>query len=130
MVPVLRLGDGAYPDSMKSLPKLRDVARAGASENLILMLETLNRLGRPYAAAPGTDAEVVTALRAAFLIAVENPEFAAFMAKEGIVGGSTPGAELQSAMESLLSDADLRPVVRKYVDCGKAMSDDASAECD
>lgn len=129
MVAILRIGDGAYPASMQSLPTLRDVARADVPDELLLMLETLNRLGRPYAAAPNTDPAVVAALQATFPLALEDPEFRKFMAADGFFGGWTTGQELREVMETLLSDPNLKSIVRHYVDCGKAMSEDPVAEC-
>ncbi len=129
MVAVLRISDGAYPESMQSLPKLADVARPEVPKDLVLLMETLNKLGRPYAAAPGTSPDVVAALRASFPKVIEDEEFKAFMAKEGIVGGSTSGEELQAAMNDLMQNKDLQGIVQKYLACGKAMSDDPKATC-
>ena len=129
MIPILRLGDGAYPESMKSLVKLATVALPQAPRELVLLMETLNQLGRPYAAAPGTDPAIVAALRAAFPIANEDPAFKEFMNKEGFIASSTLGGELQTALDSLLSNPNLRSIVRQGLECGKAMSEDPAATC-
>lgn len=130
MVPILRISDGAYPKSMQALPKLVDVALADTPKELILLLETLNKLGRPYAAAPNTDPKVVAALRAAFEVAIVDPSYMEVVAKDGIVGGSTSGAALGDAMADLLSDPDLKSTVQTYLACGKALSDSQTAQCD
>ena len=130
IVPVLRIGDGAYPAALRSLPKLADVARPGVSKDLILLLETLNRLGRPYAAAPGTDPTIVAALRAAFPKVIEDTEFQELLVKQDLNGGSTAGDELQEALTALLSNPAMKSTVRHYSDCGKAMSENPTATCD
>ena len=114
---------------MQSLPKLADVALPQAPKELVLLMETLNWLGRPYAAAPGTDPAVVAALRLAFLVANEDAALKEFMANEGFVGTSTSGEALQTAMNSLLSNPNLKSIVRHGLDCGKAMSEDPAATC-
>jgi len=129
MVPILRLSDGAYGEVFQSLPKLEEVALPNTPSSLLLFLETLNKLGRPYAAAPNTSPAVVDALRAAFVVAVEDSEFKTYMASIGIVGGSTRGAGIQGAMDQLLTDTELKSTIQRYVDCGRAMSDDPKAQC-
>jgi hypothetical protein len=130
MVPVLRISDGAYPESMQALPKLADVALPDTPDELILLLETLNKLGRPYAAAPGTSPELVVALRPSFDLAIGDAAFQEAMAKEGIVGGSTSGADLEGAMAKLFSNPDLKETVQAYLACGTALSDSLTAACD
>jgi tripartite-type tricarboxylate transporter receptor subunit TctC len=131
MVPIMRIGDGAYPDSMKSLPKLADLARPSAPNDLVFLLETLNQLGRPYAAAPDTAPEVVDALRAAFEIAIADPQYLAAMEQREAVGKSTSGAELTAAIERLFNpSAEIGPLVRKYRDCGARVSDNLPGNCD
>jgi tripartite-type tricarboxylate transporter receptor subunit TctC len=130
LVPVLRMGDGTYPAALQSLPKLADVARPGVAKELILLLETLNRLGRPYVAAPGTDPAIVAALRAAFPKVIEDREFQEILVKQDLNGGSTPGDEIQAAMTALFSNPALKSIIRHYSDCGTAMSEDPAATCD
>jgi tripartite-type tricarboxylate transporter receptor subunit TctC len=130
MVPVLRFSAEGYPVSLQTLPRIADFALPGVPKDLVFLLETLNLLGRPYAAAPNTPPAVVAALRAAFEIAVKDPEYIAVMARNETVGDPTPGAQVGEAIGRLYGSAsEIGPVFRAYLDCGAKLSDNPRATC-
>lgn len=129
MVPVLRIGDGSYPAPLRSLPKLADVAKPGAPKELIFLLDSMNRLGRLYAAAPGTPPAAIAALRASFEVAVRDPGFLAAMARNETIGDPTSGEELAEAMRRILGDPNLPPMIAAFRDCGQKMSDNVLVQC-
>jgi tripartite-type tricarboxylate transporter receptor subunit TctC len=131
MVPILRIGDGSYPGAMAALPKLSDLAPPGVPSDLVFLLETLNRLGRPYAAAPNTSPALVAALRDAFEIVIKDHQYIAAMEQRETIGESTPGADLTVAMDRLFSPTvEVGALVRKYRDCGERMSANLATSCE
>lgn len=130
LVAVLRFSSGSYPESMRGLPTIRERALPNVPQELVLLLETLNRLGRPFAAAPDTAPAVVAALRAAFEIAARDPDYLAATAREETPGEPTPGAELALSMDRLFKGpSEIGALMRAWRDCGARMADDLKASC-
>jgi tripartite-type tricarboxylate transporter receptor subunit TctC len=131
VIPVLRLGDGSYPDAVKSLPRIADVVREGVPAELVYFMEGLNRIGLLVGAAPATDPAVVSALGAAFEKAVADSDYKSQLAANGQTStGSTSGAELAEIMRRLFDgNAGLRASIKAYRECGQRISDGLATDC-
>ena len=132
LVPVLRLGDGAYSDEVNRLPKLGDVALPTVPADLVFFMESLNRLGGLVAAAPATAASDVAALRVAFDRVVAHPDFKSeTVATMQVLGQPTPGAHTEDIFRRLLADngSRLKSIVKGHLTCGQKISDAPSTVC-
>jgi tripartite-type tricarboxylate transporter receptor subunit TctC len=131
VVPVLKFSKDTAAKILDGVPAIADVIPADLPKDLAYVLETLDKLGRVYAAAPATDPEIVAGLRVAFDRAASDPAYVEEMSRQKINISPTPGAEVGGAIEKLLgpSGAGLRSTLQSYLACGEKMSDEGAESC-
>lgn len=78
---------------------------ASSVETLDVFVHTMT-MGKDWAAPPGTPADRLAFLRAAFRKAVENPAFLAVAKKAGRVGGYKSPEELEQTIENVIKNKD------------------------
>jgi tripartite-type tricarboxylate transporter receptor subunit TctC len=131
IVPVLKFSRDTAAKILEGVPVLADVAPADVPKDLVYVMETLDKLGRVYAAAPATDPKIVDALRVAFDRAASDAAFLEDMNRRKINISPTPGAEVREAVQKLLgpSGEGLRSGLQSYLACGEKMSDQGAESC-
>jgi tripartite-type tricarboxylate transporter receptor subunit TctC len=132
LIPILKLSRSTVSEALKDVPALADVVPAGVPEELVFFLESVDIIGRPIAAGPTTDPQVVAALRTAFDQAASNPAYVDAMAKLRISINPTTGTETTERLEQILGPAStrLKEVLESHLACGEKMSDDGTSDCE
>ena len=90
-------------DDLPDVPTVDELAKDEADRGPMDFLLSGNALGRPLAAPPGTPAERVAALRAAFAETVKDPRFLRDVAASRTEFGPIAGDTLQHSVEQILS---------------------------
>lgn len=84
-------------------PSLEDLARNAEDRQLIALVMSGARLGRPFATNAGVPAERVAALRAAFAATMQDPEFLAEAKTLGFEVNPVLGEAMQKIVEEVLA---------------------------
>lgn len=93
----------ADPD-LQSVPLLSDLVKGNAQKEAIARLLSMTlELSKPLAAPPGVPDDRVQLLRSAFADTVRDPDFLTDAQKTGFPIEAMPGAELQAAIEQILT---------------------------
>jgi tripartite-type tricarboxylate transporter receptor subunit TctC len=131
IIPVLKFSKDTVAKILEDVPAIADIVPADLPKELPYVLETLDQLGRVYAAAPATDPQVVGGLRVAFDRAASDPAFVEEMSRQKINISPTSGTQVSEAIEKLLgpSGASLRTTLQSYLACGEKMSDQGVENC-
>jgi tripartite-type tricarboxylate transporter receptor subunit TctC len=90
-------------DDLPDVPTVDELAKDEADRGPMDFLLSGNALGRPLAAPPGTPAERVAALRAAFAETMKDPRFLRDVAASRTEFGPIAGDTLQHSVEQILS---------------------------
>jgi len=90
-------------DDLPDVPTVDELAKDEADRGPMDFLLSGNALGRPLAAPPGTPAERVAALRAAFAETMQDPRFLRDVAASRTEFGPIAGDTLQHSVEQILS---------------------------
>jgi tripartite-type tricarboxylate transporter receptor subunit TctC len=101
---------------LADVPTVDELAREEADRGPVDFLLSGNALGRPFAAPPGTPAERVAALRAAFDATMRDPRFVHDVAASGLELAPLAGSTLERAVADTLATpsqwiARAKPVV-------------------
>ena len=129
--PVLRFSRNTVSESLAGVPAIADIVPDTVPDELVFLMETLDKTGRLVAAAPTTDPHIVDALRAAFDQITSDRNFVKNMADMRLLIDPTSGVELTDRLEKVLgkSSGDLKNAVQSYLQCGEKMSDEGAAGC-
>jgi hypothetical protein len=132
VIPVVRFSRDGYSPALGSLPILSDiVSGGGASDDLVLLLDNLNRIGRLVAAAPSTEPSVVAALRVAFDRTVSDTAYAAAIAAAKLLSVPTSGNEVRNRLSPFLDQStDFKKTVKDHLECGQKISDGGAVGCE
>lgn len=90
-------------DDLPNVPVLEEVVTDAADRAVIDLLLSGNLIGRPLATAPGTPADRVAALRAAFLAMCRDPEFVKDATSMGSEIGPITGEAIQAEVTRILA---------------------------
>jgi tripartite-type tricarboxylate transporter receptor subunit TctC len=89
---------------LPTVPLLIDLVKGDAKKEAIArLLSVMLEISKPLAAPPGVPDDRVQILRKAFVETARDPEFLADAQKTGFPIEAMPGAELQSAIEQMLT---------------------------
>jgi tripartite-type tricarboxylate transporter receptor subunit TctC len=83
IIPLMQMSLFKHPD-LPDVPLMIDLAPNETVKTIFELVSITGEIGRPFVTSPGVPAERVAALRAAFKITMEDPEFLADAAKSQI----------------------------------------------
>jgi len=129
LTPILRYGRDGYPPELQAVPTVADAAPPEAPKELLRLLESVDKIGRPIAAAPATAPEIVEALRVAFDRIVESPALAAEYERQDLFLSPTSGKEIGERIDDLLGRAETVEILKKYLDCSDRLSAGSVQSC-
>jgi tripartite-type tricarboxylate transporter receptor subunit TctC len=100
---ILQLGIESYPELTRmGVPNASQYLKGPDDEKIVELVATLQQLfGRPYIAPPGTPAERVDILRAAFTATLADPGFLDDAKRAGIDIEPSSGSKVQEAVQML-----------------------------
>jgi tripartite-type tricarboxylate transporter receptor subunit TctC len=130
LTPVLRFGSVGYPPALDSLPTIAEVARPGTPPELIDLLESFDKIGRPISAAPSTPPEIVAALRVAFDRVVAGPGLAEAYRQADLVLAPTSGEEIAARIHEILGRTETLALMKEYLACSERLGPEMSSHCD
>lgn len=123
VVPVVMYDPASAPAGLEGVPGLAEVVTSAQFADLVPFMRDMSRGGRKLVAAPATSAEHLAALRAAFVVAIEDPQYLADLEEAGIEPGAVPGEEVEAQLRALLTDGNaLREKLLSAIACGEALS--------
>ncbi|MDB5570692.1 MAG: Tripartite-type tricarboxylate transporter, receptor component TctC [Hyphomicrobiales bacterium] len=106
---------GPKQDDLPGVPHLDDLITDPENRQVARVVTAGNRLGHPFAVAPGVPMERVEALRAAFVKMMDDPEFRKEAAAVDIDLQPVSPAELKKTIDDLFAVPDhLKQRARKY----------------
>jgi tripartite-type tricarboxylate transporter receptor subunit TctC len=129
LTPILRYGRDGYPPELQAVPTVADAAPPEAPKELLRLLESVDKIGRPIAAAPATSPEIVEALRVAFDRIVESPALMAEYERQDLFLSPTSGKEIGERINDLLGRAETVEILKKYLDCSDRLSAGSVQNC-
>ncbi len=109
---------GVVP-GVENLPVDEDLAQTALAKAVMRVRSLPAVIGRPYAAPPGTPAEVVQLLREGFGKALKDPELQKEAGKTGLLLGYTTGEEVSKAFSEILDQPpNIVQELVKYISFG------------
>lgn len=131
LIPVLRFSSDTVSPLLEGVPAISDIVPADVPQELVFLMETLDKTGRLLAAAPSTDPKIVDALRVAFGMIANDQSYFDEMARVGIAVAPTSGSELTERLEKVLgaSSVPLQEALSYYLACGERMSEEGASNC-
>src|SRR5262249_18134556 len=93
--PIIQFAIKKSPD-LPGVPGIYDFAKSDADREVFDIAFGTHILGRPLIAPPGVPAERVRALRAAFMLTMQDPDYLADIGKLGLATLPSSGEEAQS----------------------------------
>ena len=106
---------GATQSDLPGVPRLEEVIRNPEDRQVARVVTTGNRLGHPFAVAPGVPEERVAALRAAFLAMTKDPDFIKEANASEIELAPISPDQLKQVIDDLFAVPDaLKKRARKY----------------
>lgn len=99
---LVQTGTEKHPD-LKDVPLVLDLARNDTDRKVLEFLVARQYMGRPYVAPPGTPADRVAALRAAFDATMSDPKFKATAKKSRVPLSPITGQQVQNHVDKLFS---------------------------
>lgn len=130
LVPILKFGTVGYPDALRSLPSLADVAVPGADRDVLRMSAQLSDMGRFVVAAPATPADQRDALVAAFNQVVADPEYLDGLKAANFIGNPKDSGAVTEFMTDLLGNQKVLAELKATIECGQQISDGTRQSCD
>jgi hypothetical protein len=129
VAPLFQIGGSELPEQYAHVPTLTKIVPSDAPKSIVGVMESLNLVGRLFAAAPATDPAVVEALRKAFDQIVADPAVVEAYAAKKVVVAPVSGSEVQSRIDGLFADKSIVELLKSYVDCGKRISAGEVTSC-
>jgi tripartite-type tricarboxylate transporter receptor subunit TctC len=130
LVPVLKFGTVGYPDALKTLPTLEDIALPNASRDVIALSTQLSDMGRFVVAAPATSPARQEALSAAFDQVVADPDYLNGLKAANFIGTPAEGRIVTQFIDQLLGNDKVLKELRAVIACGQQISDGSRRMCD
>jgi tripartite-type tricarboxylate transporter receptor subunit TctC len=130
LVPVLKFGTVGYPDLLKTLPTLEDVALPHAPDHVMSLSTQLSDMGRFVVAAPATPAAQQEALVAAFNQVVADPDYLEGLEQANFIGTPAESHVVSSFIGDLLGNRNVLIELKNAIACGQQISDGARQTCD
>lgn len=130
LVPLLKFGTVGYPDALKALPTLSDVALASAPRDVIALSTQLSDMGRFVVAAPATPAAQQEELMAAFNQVVADPDYLSGLKAANFIGTPAEGRIVTKFVGDLLGNQQVLAELKAVIACGQQISDGAREACD
>ena len=130
LVPVLKFGTVGYPDALKALPTLEDVALPNAPGDVIALSTQLSDMGRFVVAAPATPAAQQDALAAAFNQVVADPDYLNGLKAANFIGTPADAQVATKFIADLLGNEATLKELKAVIACGQQISDGARQACD
>ena len=130
LVPVLKFGTVGYPDALKDLPTLDQVAVPNASRNVLEMSSKLSDMGRFVLAAPATTDAQEAALVVAFNQVVADADYLAGLKAANFIGNPEQAALVTKFINDILGNKDALEDVKAAIACGQQISDGERQACD
>ena len=130
LVPVLKFGTVGYPDALKTLPTLDDVALPHAPHNVVSLSRQLSDMGRFVVAAPATPPAQQQALIAAFDQVVADPDYLDGLKQANFIGTPASSRVVTAFIGNLLGNKAVLDELKAAIACGQQISDGARHTCD
>jgi tripartite-type tricarboxylate transporter receptor subunit TctC len=100
--PIIQLSGAPHPE-LKGIPHVKAFARSAEDDQVIALIYGTQALGRPYVSTPDVPAARRTALRAAFVATMQDPQFLADAAKTQIDISPMAGEEVEALLSRIVA---------------------------
>ncbi|WP_162916815.1 Bug family tripartite tricarboxylate transporter substrate binding protein [Dongia deserti] len=130
LVPILKFGTVGYPDELKTLPTLAEIALPTASGDVISLATQLSDMGRFVVAAPHTTPAQREALVVAFNEVVADPGYLRALKDANFIATPEDSAKVTRFMNDLLGNHAVVAKLRAAIECGQQISDGVVQSCD
>jgi tripartite-type tricarboxylate transporter receptor subunit TctC len=97
LTPLFQLSLNSHPE-LEGVPLITDLAETPEQAQILNLLFARQVMGRPFVAPPNVPAERLDALRAALAATVQDPDFLADAANQGLEINFVTGADIQAAI--------------------------------
>jgi len=130
LVPVVKFGTVGYPDALKTLPTLEQVALPNAPRDVVSLSTRLSDMGRFVLAAPATTTAQQDALAVAFSQVVADADYLNGLQAAKLIGTPADGQVVTKFIADLLGNEKVLTELKAIIACGQQISDGARQICD